>query len=333
MGPRCHSDSNQSFQDEEMKMPGNQDHLPFNIDNLRISIPGNRSRTYMVPRSYHQGSDEGDFDHLREGGGSPGHSDSNADEDVPYMPRRIASPRTASRGSLLAPDDSEQQSRSPGVSDPTRYMMIWLLIRYEKVVYYSPQFTGNPTQQRPPVAGGGYDRDRASGHAVRRSTPQSLGPTTGLRLLAPNYAGSGAPHVQHNRNLVFPGDRGHPSTGLDTSRVYAAYYEPTYSPASVPQVAPSEAEVRWLEDTEQYLRGLLNIPIGHPVNLYSLPDPPAGERPGPLPNLVKLAIFGSPGRRLTLQGICNALEERFDWFRAQSTWKVCRSFYVNIRNI
>ena len=38
-----------------------------------------------------------------------------------------------------------------------------------------------------------------------------------------------------------------------------------------------------------------------------------------------LAILGSPNKRLTKTGICEALEERFEWFRANPDqgWQVC----------
>ncbi|PFH51100.1 hypothetical protein AMATHDRAFT_119416, partial [Amanita thiersii Skay4041] len=42
-----------------------------------------------------------------------------------------------------------------------------------------------------------------------------------------------------------------------------------------------------------------------------------------LPLLVKAAIFGSPGKKLTLGAICKALENRFECFRGQDNkaWK------------
>ena len=81
-----------------------------------------------------------------------------------------------------------------------------------------------------------------------------------------------------------------------------------------------------MPDTEEYLRHQLHIPPFQPVNLWALPDPPAGQRPSqPLPVLIKLAIFGSRNRQLTLREIYAALEERFVWFRENrhdKAWKV-----------
>ena len=63
-----------------------------------------------------------------------------------------------------------------------------------------------------------------------------------------------------------------------------------------------------------------------PINLDVLDDPPAGEKPNyPYPTLIKLAIYGSPRKRLTLQEIYQALEGRFAWFKnsTDAAWKVC----------
>ncbi|KAJ7315361.1 hypothetical protein DFH08DRAFT_715714 [Mycena albidolilacea] len=78
-------------------------------------------------------------------------------------------------------------------------------------------------------------------------------------------------------------------------------------------------------DAGDYLRNQLNLPPGTNVSLWSLPDPEGGEKPTiPLPMLVKLAIYGSPKRRLTLQEIYAELSNRFQWFREhqhEQAWK------------
>ncbi|KAJ7605816.1 hypothetical protein FB45DRAFT_691803, partial [Roridomyces roridus] len=75
----------------------------------------------------------------------------------------------------------------------------------------------------------------------------------------------------------------------------------------------------------EYLRRQLCLHISVPVDLWAIADPPDGQKPfASLPTLVKLAIHGSPERRLTLQGICDALVDRFEWFRvhrADEAWK------------
>ncbi|KAF8135202.1 hypothetical protein EV363DRAFT_1160371, partial [Boletus edulis] len=69
-------------------------------------------------------------------------------------------------------------------------------------------------------------------------------------------------------------------------------------------------------DAGPYLRQQLGLSSHEPVRLQSLPDPPLGEKPTtPLPMLIKLAIYGSPNKQLTLQEIYAGLENRFQWFR------------------
>ncbi|KAH7911365.1 hypothetical protein BJ138DRAFT_981150, partial [Hygrophoropsis aurantiaca] len=75
-----------------------------------------------------------------------------------------------------------------------------------------------------------------------------------------------------------------------------------------------------------YLRQQLGLSPHDPVNLSSLPDPPLGEKPNqPLPTLIKLAIYGSPRKQLTLQEIYTAIESRFEWFRLRRNDKAWRN--------
>ncbi|KAJ8588247.1 winged helix DNA-binding domain-containing protein, partial [Rhizopogon salebrosus TDB-379] len=79
------------------------------------------------------------------------------------------------------------------------------------------------------------------------------------------------------------------------------------------------------EDAGPYLRETLRIPPYQDINLWALPDPPEGEKPNqPYPILIKLAIYGSPHKQLTLQEIYTTLEDRFQWFRErrnERAWK------------
>ena len=72
------------------------------------------------------------------------------------------------------------------------------------------------------------------------------------------------------------------------------------------------------------LLGLLDR--NQPINLDVLDDPPVGKKPNyPYPTLIKLAIYGSPRKRLTLQEIYQALKGRFAQFKNSTgaAWKVC----------
>ncbi|KAF9456565.1 hypothetical protein BDZ94DRAFT_1177440, partial [Collybia nuda] len=91
------------------------------------------------------------------------------------------------------------------------------------------------------------------------------------------------------------------------------------------------------EDAGEYLRGQLNIPFDRAVNLYALPDPPGGTRPTqPLAILMKLAIYGSPHRKLTLREIYTALEERYEWFRNNTndaSWKNSIRHHLSLNKV
>jgi len=93
----------------------------------------------------------------------------------------------------------------------------------------------------------------------------------------------------------------------------------TVPPASTsaPQPAPNVGNFGMLSDSELaetvHLRALLGCPPGAPVGLNEVVDPPSSEKPNyPLLTLIKLAIYGSPRRRLTLQEIYQALGDRFE---------------------
>ncbi|KAH7884809.1 hypothetical protein F5I97DRAFT_1813027, partial [Phlebopus sp. FC_14] len=94
---------------------------------------------------------------------------------------------------------------------------------------------------------------------------------------------------------------------------------------SVSPTALSEAGRSVFPDAGPYLRQQLGLGPLDPVTLASLPDPPYGEKPTqPYPMLIKLAIYGSPNKQLTLQEIYAELEKRFQWFRDrkhEKAWK------------
>lgn len=140
-------------------------------------------------------------------------------------------------------------------------------------------------------------------------------------------------HLQYHRMGEYQGVIAPEFETDDTLR-----YAQEFVPASGSSSASTEARVSQIpppsfptapdgSDAEQYLRHQLGLPRDRTVDLWALQDPPEREKPSqPLPNLVKLAIFGSPKKKLTLQEIYRALVDRFDWFKdheADLSWKVC----------
>lgn len=88
-----------------------------------------------------------------------------------------------------------------------------------------------------------------------------------------------------------------------------------------------QVPVEEIPDPEPNLRQILGMGPNQEISLWALDNPPPGEKPNyPYPTLTKLAIHGSDRKKLTLQEIYTALEDRFDWFKQRSTsdtaWKV-----------
>ncbi|KAF8645878.1 hypothetical protein AX16_007536 [Volvariella volvacea WC 439] len=110
------------------------------------------------------------------------------------------------------------------------------------------------------------------------------------------------------------------------SRLHSELDAPPNTPIATqfPSVYPDIGSSTSSDEAGEYLRKQLGIAPGLPVDLWSLPDPPPGQRPSyTLPVLVKLAIYGSENKRLTLQGIYDAIAERFEYYRKQkkNAWK------------
>ena len=78
---------------------------------------------------------------------------------------------------------------------------------------------------------------------------------------------------------------------------------------------------------------IVGIPPDRPISLYSLPDSRPGEKPDyTYATLVKVAIWESPARKLTLQEIYDAIETRFPWFKDcknPNSWKVRLTSYIH----
>lgn len=124
-----------------------------------------------------------------------------------------------------------------------------------------------------------------------------------------------------NHDLPLPAHSSH-------AHIEQSSVSPSSSHGSLSTFPATNERTRHLlfEDAGPYLRETLRIPPYKEVNLSALPDPPEGEKPNqPYPILIKLAIYGSPNKQLTLQEIYAALEDRFQWFkvrRNEKAWKV-----------
>ncbi|KAJ7082943.1 hypothetical protein B0H15DRAFT_435491 [Mycena belliarum] len=122
-------------------------------------------------------------------------------------------------------------------------------------------------------------------------------------LVEEQYPGSPPPY--YDDNSFYPG------TGANM-------------PTAMPPSAFQQHTSRY-PDAGDYLRQQLNLPQGARVDLWSVPEPSGGEKPSiPLPMLIKLAIYGSEKKRLTLQEIYQELARRFTWFREHNhdqAWK------------
>lgn len=86
-------------------------------------------------------------------------------------------------------------------------------------------------------------------------------------------------------------------------------------------------------DAGRYLRHQLGLPPDAAVNLDCLPNPLPGRKPTQAyPILIKLAIYGSPEKKLTLNGIYRAIENRFEYFKTENSgaWKVRVHLHLHV---
>ncbi|PBK85512.1 winged helix DNA-binding domain-containing protein, partial [Armillaria gallica] len=74
---------------------------------------------------------------------------------------------------------------------------------------------------------------------------------------------------------------------------------------------------------EAFLREQFGIPPNVAVNLDALLDPPPGVRPNYTNSqLARLAIYGHPRHRATLDQLLKAIENRFEWYRKENkSWR------------
>lgn len=77
-------------------------------------------------------------------------------------------------------------------------------------------------------------------------------------------------------------------------------------------------------ETEKYLRRSLDIPPHLPVDLSVLPETTERKQP-PITHMIKLAIWGSDDKMLTLRGIYREIENRYPSLKdlRDKPWQVC----------
>ncbi|KAJ7085393.1 hypothetical protein B0H15DRAFT_846721 [Mycena belliarum] len=149
--------------------------------------------------------------------------------------------------------------------------------------------------------------DRFTSSSAQRSGPRPQTPPPRRRLTGPYYL----------KNIL--NSDSEPEIEPSSSK------QPEYRQRTGTPSHERSAPLQPSNETAEYLRRQLCLVPGVPVNLWAIADPADGQKPfASLPTLVKLAIHGSPRKRLTLQGICDALVARFTWFhehRQDDAWK------------
>ncbi|TFK17478.1 hypothetical protein FA15DRAFT_761043 [Coprinopsis marcescibilis] len=126
---------------------------------------------------------------------------------------------------------------------------------------------------------------------------------------------SGRGTSQYGYQNAYQGHSGYPSRGTAENEV--ALHPSAFDTGTLNANSP-------LAEPEEYLRTKLGLKPGDPINLWSLPDPEPGQRPPhPYPILIRLAIQGSNNKRLTLKGIYEAVEARFEYYKndPKGAWK------------
>lgn len=263
-----------------------------------------------IPRSHNHSSDESEAGSPSPSGAghlSTSHRIQNPElqEDTPYVPRRghhrgHYQQRGTRAGVALSPDT------------------------------HSYEYDHSTVQAQSPA--GELHRDRDTYGSTYNQAIDTPGIFTDDRAQWKASPGSVGPDTYYRPQLSYPPDEDYQvgASGFVGESPQASYDLPQRSsPSSSSGYDSSAAGLHpnsfvSAPDTEEYLRQQLDIRPYQPVNLWALPDPPPGQKPSqPLPVLIKLAIHGSPKKKLTLREIYLALEERFVWFRETSdkAWK------------
>lgn len=202
---------------------------------------------------------------------------------------------------------SESRSRTPSGSDspPPEYNGNGN-VRFNRDLYPGYDSLGNRrgldhlyTSPAPHIGGGGHYRPRTHYYEPPSPAPRGYAPPP-----------SGLPGVHH--------------TSPSTSQRKSA---PPIPPELVQMYYPG------IPIPPKTIEELIGIEPGAPISLNSLKDPEPGQKPDyTYATLVKLAIWSSPKKCLTLQEIYDALEKRFPFFASNSStgttaWKVRDQFW------
>ena len=113
--------------------------------------------------------------------------------------------------------------------------------------------------------------------------------------------------------------RAAPKPSRGTYRAPNSWHAPTPTPFAVPVALTASSST--VANAMQII-----TTATPPLSLTDLPNFPAEQKPPfTYPVLIRLAIMGSPQRRLLLSQIYAAIEDKFPWYKenASKAWKVC----------
>ncbi|CCM04237.1 uncharacterized protein FIBRA_06404 [Fibroporia radiculosa] len=271
------------------------------------------SSTQSPPQQSHRRSSSGGSspaESIRSGSDRSGHpgsySQRSASSGVSDLRSQYVSPQMPAEDTFNVPEPIEQ----PPLFNPERYPAYDANARrigMEHVRYGEVPSEGT---------GQSYYRSRTQTYPMgpqvmsmtldSSNTPEA--PVYQRQMPAPLPIQAATPQIDYQRRGSNPLDGRGSYVYPSTQAVPAPPM--SHSPAQAQQLPPD------LPDPTPNLRQLLGLGPEDEVSLYALADPPSGEKPNyPYPTLIKLAIHGSPKKRLTLQEIYAALEARFQWFR------------------
>ena len=115
----------------------------------------------------------------------------------------------------------------------------------------------------------------------------------------------------------------HRSSPWDSDSSFDEAYS-GYSSSSMTSHRNTTATLPPHSETERYLRRTLDIPPHLPVDLSVLPETTDRRQP-PITHMIKLAIWGSDDKMLTLRGIYREIENRYPSLKdlQDKPWQVC----------